>query len=174
MPGHGDLLVACVRVGCLAFAVQRLPLVAQNCHDVLVVPRAFAEKRLLADAFQLEAAFFVRANCARVERKYLQLDAVQVRFLERKAQQGPRRIRAIAFTPVILVADKNAQDGVAVRPVNLMQSAVAEEQALFAREDGQEPVILGLALVIEPLFFVFYRVGLGECRSQKAPNFPIV
>jgi hypothetical protein len=55
-----------------------------------------------------------------------------------------------------------------------VQSAVAEEQALLTREDGKVPVILGLALVIEPFFLVFYRVGLSQRRSQKTPDFPIV
>jgi hypothetical protein len=68
---------------------------------------------------------------------------VQIRFLERKTQQCARCICAIALAPIILVADKNAQDGVVVRPVNLMQAAVAEEQALLACEDGKVP-ILGL------------------------------
>ena len=94
----------------LTLAVECDPFFLQNRHDVLVVPRALAKERLLADALQLEAAFFVGANRTRVERKYLQLNAVQVGFSERKAQQRARSIRAIALAPVIFVADENAQE----------------------------------------------------------------
>jgi len=84
---------------------------------------------LLARPLQPEANFFVHADRARVERKDLQLDAVQACLFERVLQQRARCVCAVAFAPVILVADKDAKDGMAVRPVNLVQSAVADQPA---------------------------------------------
>src|SRR5260370_37736399 len=94
-------------------------------------------------ALDLVAGLLVTTNGALVELVHLQADAVQVQRLKGVAHQQPRRFGAVALAPQRRYADADAEHGVTVAGVDMVQAGDADELVVFADDNG--PTDVGFA-----------------------------
>ena len=98
---------------------------------------------------------------------------MQVHLLEGEAEEREHGIRAEATAPVLLVADHDAEFGMAVLGVGAVQAAVADVYALF-RFDGEARVgeVEWLSCALDPV--AFGLEGEGVARHQVARHLAVV
>ena len=140
------------------------PILAQHCHEVSVPVTALAEMLLAQDAFLFEADLLVTANGTFVVFEDLEPDTIEIERGEGIPHHQPRDIGAVAFAPVELFADSDAEGGVTAAPVNLMKGGGANRGIISLSGDHEGNVGMTSLHLIEVVGLVFQ----GERSSGGA------
>jgi carbamoyl-phosphate synthase large subunit len=134
------------------------------------------EARLSAYSFDDESEFFVAAACCKIVAKHFKLDAMQAEVQDGMVDEAAHRLGAKTSSPVGDVTNHDADDTVAILPVDAVQTTNPHQPWILVRRrlgfDGENQLRRGLEKAVEPALFFGQRQRLRT--SDVGTNLGIV
>ena len=114
------------------------PFVIQQPEDEKIPAAAIAFERFSPAYLLHKTEFLQQSDCPFVVFSHDRADAEQIQLGEREAEQHPQRLRAITFTAVLRRADTQAQETIAVRPLDPLDRSPADQPVVGFGANGEQ------------------------------------
>lgn len=162
-------MCVCVRLHLFVFFPKRFPVFFEDGKNNLVAVYAAPKSFGLESSNFYVPALFVELLTPPIEVEDVRIDLPQIQCVERIIEEDHLCICAVAFAPVILLANACARYGSAIDPVDCMETHRPNE-FLIVRFDGTHNIIRHLAVTSflrEPLFLFVEGEGKGVVHKES-------